>query len=159
LSAAGFAFTGAYNQLFVTDYSSAVPVVDLAKAYQVLVPTADADGNDVAGIRVPDVSVPIATYTGWNLRKAGFAEGDTCRAAGSTMRFAATATDRMAKQDPRLALAERYTSSADYVSKVRAAAQALVDQRLLLAEDVRVFVNAAQKVTVPTVPAAARRFE
>jgi hypothetical protein len=65
----------------------------------------------------------------------------------------------MAKKDPRLSLAERYTSSADYVSKVRAAAQALVDQRLLLAEDVSVFVNAAQKVTVPAVPAAARARE
>jgi hypothetical protein len=159
LSAAGFAFTGAHNQLFVTDYSRAVPVVDLARAYQVLVPITDADGNDVAGIRVPDVSVPIATYTGWNLRKTGFGEGDTCGASGSTLRFALTVADRMARKDPRLSLAERYTSSADYVSKVRAAAQVLVDQRLLLAEDVSVFVNAAQKVTVPAVPAAARRLE
>ena len=54
----------------------------------------------------------------------------------------------MAKKDPRLSLAERYTSKADYVGKVQAAAQALVDQRLLLSEDVSVFVNAAKKVTV-----------
>jgi len=148
LSGVGFAYTGAHNQLFVTDYSSAIPVVNLAMSYQLLVPTTDADGNDIAGIRVPDVSVPIATYTGWNLRKAGFAQGDSCGSSGSTIRFPATAADRMAKKDPRLSLAERYTSKADYVGKVQAAAQALVGQRLLLSEDVSVFVNAAKKVTV-----------
>ena len=76
LSKIGVAFPAAYNQLFLTDYSKAIPVANLAKSYQVLIPTTDADGNDVSGVRVPDVSVPIATYTGWNLRKAGFAPGE-----------------------------------------------------------------------------------
>jgi len=151
LSGIGFAYTGAYNPLFVTDYSSAIPAVSLAKAYQILVPTTDADGNDIPGIRVPDVSVPIATYTGWNLRKTGFSEGDTCGSSGSTIPFAPTIADRIAKKDPRLSLRERYTSKADYVGKVQAAAEALVDQRLLLSEDVSVFVNAAEKVAVPVV--------
>jgi alpha/beta hydrolase family protein len=144
----GFAYAGAYNPLFVTDYSDAIPAVNLAKAYQLLVPTTDADGNDIPGIRVPDVSVPIATYTGWNFRKAGFSQGDTCGSSGSTISFPATVADRIAKKDPRRSLAERYTSKAVYVSTVQAAAQALVDQRLLLSEDVSVFVNAAEKVSV-----------
>ncbi len=148
LSKVGVMYTGMHNQLFVTDYSNAIPVANLSKSYQVLVPTTDSDGNDMAGVRVPDVSVPIATYTGWNLRKAGFAEGDTCGSTGSTIPFAATAAARQANGDPRLSLAERYTSKADYVSKVQAAAKALVEQGFLLEEDVTIFVNAAQKVTV-----------
>jgi hypothetical protein len=137
-----------FNQLFVTDYSNAIPVANLSKAYTLLSPTTDADGNDVAGVRVPDVSVPIATYTGWNIRKVGFAEGDTCGSTGSTIPFSATAAARQANGDPRPSLAERYTSKADYVSKVEAAAKALVSQGYILQEDVTFFVNQAQKVTV-----------
>jgi len=148
LTKIGVNFPTVYNQLFVTDYSNAIPVANLSKQYTVLVPTTDADGNDIPGVRVPDLSVPIATYTGWNIRKAGFAEGDTCGSTGSTIPFAATAAARQANGDPRLSLAERYTSKADYVSKVEAAAKALVVQGYLLPEDVTFFVNLAQKVTV-----------
>jgi hypothetical protein len=141
----GVTYTGAYNELYVTDYSKAIPVVNLAKPYQVFVPKTDADGNDISGVRVPDVAVPVATYTGWNLRKAGFAQGEPCSSTGSTIPFALTAAARIASGDPRPALAERYSSAQDYVNKVRAAAEALVKQRLLLAEDVDVYVKAAQK--------------
>jgi hypothetical protein len=146
LSKIGVNYTGAYNELFLTNYSQAAPVIALDKPYQILVPKTDADGNDVSGVRVPDVAVPIATYTGWNLRKAGFAEGDLCMSTGSTIRFATTAAARKTNGDPRLSLAERYGSEADYVDKVRAAAQALVGQRLLLQEDVDFFVKTAQTV-------------
>jgi len=37
-------------------------------AYPVLVPQVDADGNDIGGLRLPEVAVPLGTYTGWNLR-------------------------------------------------------------------------------------------
>jgi hypothetical protein len=148
LSKIGVAFPSVYNQLFLTDYSKAIPVANLAKSYQVLIPTTDADGNDVSGVRVPDVSVPIATYTGWNLRKAGFAPGEGCSSTGSTIPFAKTAADRTASGDPRRSLAERYADKADYVNKVQLASKALVEQRLLLDEDVSVFVKAAQKVSV-----------
>jgi Alpha/beta hydrolase domain len=146
LSKVGVTYSGAYNQLFVTNYSKAIPAVNLGKPYRILVPTTDADGNDISGVRVPDIAVPIATYTGWNLRKAGFAEGETCGSTGSTIPFATTAAARNASGDPRPSLTERYSSEQDYVNKVRTAAQALVNQRLLLAEDVDVFVKAAQKV-------------
>ncbi len=61
-------FNGEYNQLFVTDYSNAVPVVNTAQQYTILVPKVDANGNETTGVLVPDVSVPLATYTGWNYR-------------------------------------------------------------------------------------------
>ena len=134
-----------YNRLYVTDYSNAIPVVNLNKPYVGLVPKTDADGNDLGGIRIPDVAVPLATYTGWNPRKAGYGAPDQCGSTGSTLPFAAGAEARRANGDSRLSIAERYSSEDDYVNKVRAAAEALMEQRLLLPEDVNFYVKQAQK--------------
>jgi Alpha/beta hydrolase domain len=137
-----------YNELYVTDYSRAAPEVDLDKPYQVWVSKTDSDGNELAGVRVPEVVAPLATYTSWNVRTAGHAPGDACSYFGSTLPFASTKAQRMANGDPRPSLQERYSSKADYVNKVTAAAQALVNQRLLLSEDVAVYVNGAQSQTL-----------
>ena len=88
------------------------------------------------------------TYTSWNVRAAGHTPGEACISSGSTLPFAATAAARQASGDPRLSLAERYSSKADYVAKVQAAAQALVEQRLLLPEDVAGYVQSAQTQTL-----------
>ena len=77
-------------------------------SYGVLVPQVDADGNDLAGIRSVFQQVPIGTYTGWNLFRAGRLEGGMCNLQGSFIPFAATAAERDAVGDPRLSLAERY---------------------------------------------------
>jgi Alpha/beta hydrolase domain len=149
LSMVGLPYGGnIYNELFVTDYSNAIPVADLTKPYKVLVSTTDVDGNDVAGIRTPDVVAPIATYTSWNIRTTNYAPGDSCSTNGAMVPFASTPGTRVAG-DTRLSLSERYTSHADYVSKVTAAANALVSQRLLLPEDVSFYVNAAQAAPIP----------
>ncbi len=103
----------------------------------------DADGNEIAGIRLPEIAVPVATYTGWNLRKAEFAE-DALMLVGAQFPFATTAAAREALGDPRLSLAERYPSRADYVAAVRAAALALVSERLMLEEDVEQAVRVAE---------------
>jgi hypothetical protein len=137
-----------YNEISVTDYSDAVPIADTSRKYAVLVSKTDADGNEVAGIRAPEVAAPLATYMSWNVRTTGHTPGEACLFFGSTIPFAKTAADRQASGDPRASLAERYSSKADYVSKVQAAAQALVGQRLLLQEDVSVYVNAAQTQTL-----------
>jgi Alpha/beta hydrolase domain len=145
LSRIGVSYPGKYNQLFVTDYSNAIPSVDLSKKYDVRVPTEDADGNPNVGVRVPDVSVPLATYTGWNPRNQGYAPGDLCPASGSTILFSATPR----QGDPRKSLAERYPGGkAEYVGKVTGAAHALAGQGLLLDDDVAFYVNAAQKQTI-----------
>jgi hypothetical protein len=146
-----------YNRLFVTDYSNAIPAVNLQKSYVGFVPKTDADGNDTSGIRVPDVAVPLATYTGWNPRKPGYGAPDQCGSTGSTLPFALTAGARSASGDSRLSLAERYSSEDDYVSKVRAAAEALVKQRLLLAEDVDFYVKQAQKAWPQPTPAPEKK--
>ena len=109
--------------------------------YPNLVPKTDADGNDMAGIRIPDVAVPVATYTGWGLR-AGSEDG--CDAAGQMIPFAKTKAEREMTNDPRPSLAERYPSHADYVTKVSAAANTLKSDRLMLDEDVQAAMKKAE---------------
>jgi hypothetical protein len=137
-----------YNEIAVTDYSQAEPVADLSRQYTVLVSRTDADGNELAGIRTPDVTVPLATFMSWNVRTTNHTPGEGCTSSGSTIPFARTRAERLASGDPRPSLEERYASKAEYVSKVQAAAEALVQQRLLLPEDVDVYVQSAQAQTL-----------
>lgn len=112
--------------------------------YATYVPAVDADGNEVAGLRPPDVAVPLATYTGWNPRHPETGgPGQIINMQGSTFPFAATAEERTRTGDPRPAIAERYRGRADYLARVRAAADALVARRYLLAEDVEVVLQLA----------------
>ena len=119
------------------------PSPDPAKAYVPLVSAIDADGNEVAGIRLPDIAVPLATYTGWNLYKNPFPEGELCDRDGSYSAFSATRADRAKTDDPRAAIAERYPTHAAYVDKVKKAADELVQARLLLKEDAEAYVARA----------------
>jgi hypothetical protein len=111
-----------------------------------LVPKADPDGNDIAGIRMPEVAVPVATYTGWALRADGL---DGCDSNGQKLDFAKTRAARLAAGDPRPSLEERYADHATYVGLVTRAAQALREQRFMLEEDVRATIAAAQAASVP----------
>lgn len=116
--------------------------------YLALVPKTDADGNDLAGIRIPEVAVPLATYTGWALRAVPADGGDGCDAAGQQIAFARTKAERVALGDLRLSLEERYPSHAEYIDAVAAAANGLARDRLLLEEDVAAYVKKAQAVAV-----------
>jgi hypothetical protein len=112
--------------------------------YRPLVSKVDADGNEAAGIRLPDIAVPLATYTGWNLYNAPFTEGELCDRDGSYLALEASESARRTKGDPRASLEKRYGAQAAYVKRVEAAAKALVKERLLLAEDAARYVKAAQ---------------
>jgi hypothetical protein len=102
-----------------------------------LVPQVDADGNDRAGIRLVEVAVPLATYTGWNFGAGGnFPAGDLVNLLGSYVPFARTKAEREQRGDPRLSIAERYQSREQYLSRVRASADALVRDRYMLQDDV-----------------------
>jgi hypothetical protein len=118
----------------------------LGTPYPVFVPKTDADGNDIAGIRIPEVAVPLATYTGWALRDDGH---DGCDAAGQRIPFAKTKAERMASGDPRLSLEERYPDHAAYVRAVTDAVAKLKAERLLLEEDAQAYIAAAQAAAVP----------
>ena len=109
-----------------------------------LVPTVDADGNDAAGIRLPEQAVPLGTYTDWAFRSERIGAPETLIAmTGSYIPFAKTKADRERAGDPRLSIEERYASRADYQKKVEDAANNLVQQRYLLAEHVKGIVQKA----------------
>lgn len=105
----------------------------------------DKDGNEVAGIRLPPVAVPIATTTGWALRRSEYGENDGCEGAGQYIPVKATKAERLLANDPRLSVQERYQTHKGYVEAVRKSVQKLVEQRFLLADDAEVYIKAAQE--------------
>ena len=107
-------------------------------------PKTDVDGNDIAGGRLPEVAAPLATYTGWGLRATPPGANDGCDAAGQKIDFPLTRTDRLASGDPRLSIEERYPTHEAYESAVTRAADALLQERLLLPTDVAAYVARAQ---------------
>lgn len=115
--------------------------------YPGLLPQVDRDGNDIGGIRSTTLQAPLGTYTGWNTRRAGFSEGDSCDLTGSYIPFAVQKADRV-PGDPRLSLEERYGNHAGYVAAVTAAAQKLLQQGYLLPADAQATINAAQASNV-----------
>jgi hypothetical protein len=102
-----------------------------------------ADGNEVAGIKLPPISVPLGTYTGWNVYREQPCE--LCDRDGSLIPFARTRTEREAAGDPRPSLEERYGSWDSYVARVEATAAALVADRLLLPADADAYIKAARE--------------
>lgn len=109
-----------------------------------LVPQVDADGNEIAGIRVPEQSVPLATTTGWNFRSEAIGNpGDIYSLLGSYLPFPVTKAERISRQDPRVSIEERYQGRDDYLKRVRSAALDLVRGRYLLQEDVEAVVERA----------------
>ena len=102
--------------------------------YPTYVPKTDADGNDIAGVRLPDVSAPLATYTGWSLR-SGAQAGDGCEGTGQMIPFAKTKAERVAAGDPRLSIEERYPTADVYASAAKKAVADLVARRFMLPED------------------------
>jgi hypothetical protein len=102
--------------------------------YPSFVPKTDADGNDIAGIRLPEVQVPLATYTGWAIRAAP-QNDDGCEGLGQYIPFPKTKADRIASGDPRLSIEERYGNIETYSSKLRDAVDKLVRAGFLLPSD------------------------
>ena len=111
------------------------------KIYPSFVPMVDADGNDIAGFRMPEVAVPVATYTGWALRSAAFGLNDGCEGTGQQIPLQPTAAARMAAGDPRLSVQERYGSFSGYYFALVNAIDDMVAKRMLLPDDAsRAFV-------------------
>jgi hypothetical protein len=107
---------------------------------------AGTNGNEVSGIRLPDLTVPLATYTGWNLRHPQMGAPDRLMSLmGSTIPFPASHEECAARGDPRRSIEERYPSRAEYLEQVRQEAQRLVDEGYLLAEDLELVVGQASR--------------
>ncbi|MBM3786176.1 MAG: hypothetical protein FJW30_17595 [Acidobacteria bacterium] len=106
------------------------------KPFATLVPQVDRDGNEIAGVRMPDVSVPLGTYTGWNLRAPETGSPDEIFSmTGGFHPFAATRQQRAAAKDPRLSVEERYEGKNEFMSKTAAAVDALLRDGFLLPVD------------------------
>jgi hypothetical protein len=131
----GVRYTGWYNPVDVLDKNVLPNLPIPGKSYTILVPKADDDGNDVSGVRTLDVQVPLATYTGWALRRAPFAENEDCALTGQYIPFATTKAARIAAGDPRKSVEERYKSFNEYQDKLEHAIDDTIKDGFLLCED------------------------
>lgn len=136
------------------------PVAPPGEEYPIKVPQVDADGNELGGIRSPEIAAPIGTHTGWSTRRKGFAEGENLTFNGSFIPFCRTTAERLAKGDPRLSIEERYASHDEYVHLITVASDDLVKRGFLLREDLVRYVQAAKARNPrdPNVPLRPLRF-
>ena len=108
----------------------------VGESFPVLVPQVDGDGNERDGVRLPEVTVPLATYASWNLRDPSIGAPDQrVSFEASYIAFPKTAAERQKTGDPRQSIVERYTSRESYLSRYSKALDELVKQRWILAED------------------------
>ena len=146
-------YTGVITTRYVLDFgpesdqgilSNCPPSVVDRPAYSIFVSKVDEDGNEVAGVRLPEVEAPVATTTGWALRREGFAENDGGESDGQHIPFAATKAEREASGDPRLSLEERYGDHEGYVRAVGKVARQLESDGFLLGADVQGYIDRAR---------------
>ena len=119
--------------------------------FPAFVSAVNEDLNEIAGIPLPELSVPLATFTGWNLRhpergNPNLFHGITGGLAGSTFPFPATRKQRESSGDPRLSIEERYLSREDYLDRLREAGKSLVAEGYLLEEDIERIVQRTAKI-------------
>ncbi|MCH8310258.1 MAG: hypothetical protein IIB17_07155 [Chloroflexi bacterium] len=128
-----------------TEYPTSLPP-RIGGRYGGLVSAVDESGNELGGIRLPEISVPLASHTGWSLRHRDIGgETQLLMFAGGTIPLALTASQRAASGDPRMSIAERYTSKDDYTSRIRGAAEALAQEGYLLENDIEACLEQADK--------------
>ena len=121
------------------------PVVGVAKG---VLPTLDADGNEIGGLHTALRDAPLGTYVGWNVVTSGFRKGQFCALTGGYIPFSATSEERKAKHDPRPSIEERYGTHAQYVERIRSAATKQVRERLLLQDDAEKMIAEAEASSV-----------
>jgi hypothetical protein len=136
-----------YGPDYATTRVISIEPPKIGEPFRVLLPQVNADGNDVAGIRLPELAVPLGTYAGWNITIPQLSDlGYLSGLVGGFEPFARTKAQREASGDARLSIAERYNGRADYLDKVKRTAGDLVRQRFMRAEDVPSVLQAAERV-------------
>ena len=110
--------------------------------YPVLVPQVDEAGNELRGVRPPQLEAPLATYTGWNTRAPAIgAPWARISFLGAYLELPRTAADRRQSGDPRRSIEERYASREAYLEAYAAATRELVRRRFVLEEDLPAIVG------------------
>jgi hypothetical protein len=157
--------TGLINPVLDYDFGPAFDYTDASgvqtmlppivkRVIPALVPRVDVDGNELGGVPIVLRDAPLGTYLGWNIVAAGFHKDKICNYAGGMIPFATTQAERLANNDPRLSLEERYGDHAGYVAAVERAALNAVAQGFLLQPDADALVAAARdsNVLIPLIP-------
>jgi hypothetical protein len=125
-----------YGPAFATTGIVTMEPPQVGSEFPVMVPQVDADGNERGGLKMPEISAPLATYTGWNLfRPESGPEGVLSSMQGSYIPFPRTRSDRQRSGDLRSSIEERYGSRDEYVGRVAEAAITLIQDGYLLADD------------------------
>ena len=138
------AYHADYGPKFATEGIVTLEPPRIGTAFPILVPQVDADGNGLAGVKMPELTVPLATYTGWNLFNDRSGPTTVLSSMqGSYIPLPRTGAERKRTGDPRQSIDERYHDKDQYVGLVTKAAQDLIDQGFLLAEDLPVVVRNA----------------
>jgi hypothetical protein len=123
--------------------SNEPPLLD--QPYTLLVPQVDADGNDRGGVRLPEIAAPLGTFTGWNIQLPQLSSLNYLAGlAGSFEPFPTTREEREKTGDARRSIEERYATQRNYIDQVNQAAQELVRQRFMLAEDLEAVESEAR---------------
>ncbi len=119
----------------------------LGRTFPMLVPQVDAHGNEMSGLRSPELDVPLGTYFPWRLRE-GMAggNGEMVNFGGSFLPFPRTNAEKVASGDPRPSIESLYESKEVYLTKLRAAAEDLARARLLLPEDVEYTMTHGEEI-------------
>jgi len=138
------AYRADYGPRFAAEGIVTIEPPRIGTPFPILVPQVDADGNGLAGIRMPELAVPLATYTGWNLFNERSGPADVLSSMqGSYVPLPRTAADRKRAGDPRKAIDERYRDRQQYLDAVTKSARELIDRRFLLADDLDAIVRNA----------------
>jgi hypothetical protein len=117
----------------------------VGEAFTVLVPAVDEDGNDRAGIRLPEIAVPLATQTGWNYRRPSIGAPDRLASEiGSYIPFPRTEAEKQGTGDSRRSIEKRYRDKDQYLGMITQAALELVEKRYLLARDLPEVIRRAE---------------
>jgi hypothetical protein len=108
----------------------------VGQAFPVLVPAIDTDGNERDGVRLPEITVPLASYLSWNLRDPSIgAPSERVPFELSFVPFPKTEAERLRSRDPRRSIAERYEDHDEYLARFTNALDKLIQQRFILPED------------------------
>lgn len=141
----------AYRVNFGAEFASkgivSIEPPQVGTPFVTLVPQANEDGNETSGIRLPDIQIPLATFTGWNLRAPELgAPEELLSMVGSFIPFARTKAERLQKKDPRRSIEERYRGREQYLQRISAAALQLSSEGYLLEADIpRIVATAAAR--------------
>lgn len=142
-----------YGDRFWTEGIFDVVPPEMGEPFQTLVPNFDENGNGIGGIRLPELTVPLATYQAFNPRRKEYGAPEYLgRFAGSCWVFSSTKEERINSGDPRLSIEERYNSKEEYVNLINDVVEDLIEKRLMMPEDGEVYKRNAGNMLWPPVP-------